>query len=201
MSTFVAGEPVLFLTNKARERGWTDEVRRAVAGPLFHPRLAFTVSTLLRRGNPFDIDNTAKLVLETVSPAPASVWVTLMPGAPAGVAIDDVLPPRPEISALDVYVVAPPPRSFRGTQLPELTSAIVLEPATAPIGLELTFDSSEARIGQFAFDGPIKPLIDALGPLFGRYAYGPADHRVRELRITKGAHPDRSGVRVRAWLL
>lgn len=78
---------------------------------------------------------------------------------------------------------------------------MTLEPATAPIGLELTFDDDHVKIGRFNFEGPVKPLIDAFAPLFGQGRNGPADHRVRELRITKGARPPGTGVLVRAWMM
>lgn len=202
MDAFVAGEPVLFLTNPARESTWSAQVRAAIATSLEHPRLGFIVASLTRGHQPFDIDNLAKLVLDAVAPDPASVWVTVEVGDRPGVRIGDEAPPSLDASLVDVRIGTPPRRSVRSPPvLVELATAVVIEPATAPIGLELTYDSAAVRIGRFDFEGPVKPLIDALAPLFGRYANGPADHRVRELRITKGVRPGEEGVRVRAWRL
>lgn len=199
--TFIGGEPVLFLANPRREREWIGQIRAADIGPIRRPRLAFTVSSHRRRSQPFDIDNLAKLVLDCVAPDPQSVWVTVAVGDPVGVLIEEVNPPQVERPVAEIYIEAPPLRSKRGTQLPELATVTKLEPATASVGLELAFDDEHVRIGRFDFEGPVKPLIDALAPLLGRDRSGPADHRVHELRITKAAQPQRTGVLVRAWMM
>jgi len=150
----------------------------------------------------FDLDNLAKPVLDVVSPDPESVWVTVTVGDAEGVRINDEAPPPLDTSIFDIGIGDPPRRSVRAAPvLGELRTASVLEPVTQPLGLELFFDSASVRIGRFDFEGPIKPLIDALAPILGRGRQGPADHRVRELRIRRGAQPERHGVRVRAWLL
>lgn len=197
---FVSGEPVLFLTNKEREQSWRARVLAAVPVPITQPYLAFRVGSFVRGGQPFDIDNLAEIVLDVVAEDPLSVWVTVDVDAFPGVRIANASPPSVQAPVIDMHIAAPPRRSVKAASLPELQDAALLQPETATLGVELCFDSAATKIGQFDFGGPVKPFIDGLGPLFGSYANGPADHRVRELRITKGARPDGFGARLRVWM-
>lgn len=51
----------------------------------------------------------------------------------------------------------------------------------------------------FGFEGAIKPTIDALWPLLGGAAHAPADHRIRDLRVT--LDEGIAGVLVSLWPL
>jgi len=70
-----------------------------------------------------------------------------------------------------------------------------------PLGVSLVFKSDVARVGDFGFEGPIKAVLDGLGPLFGTYSNGPRDYRVRELRIERGGQPGQHGVSITIWRL
>lgn len=86
--------------------------------------------------------------------------------------------------------------SVRGTVIPELAECSELSESPW-LGLKLTF-GSQVEIAEFGFAGPIKPLIDAMGPVLGRDRRGgPADHRLHDLRI-RGDGGDGS-VRARFW--
>lgn len=67
-----------------------------------------------------------------------------------------------------------------------------------PLGCHLAFGDRHTPIGDFGFEGPIKPLIDALWPLLGGVSGRPADHRIRDLRVVSGA--GMVGVEVTLWL-
>ncbi len=68
------------------------------------------------------------------------------------------------------------------------------------IGLSLDFDRSDIPIRKGWF-GPTEAVIDDLAPWLGRYTSRQliADHRMRDLRITRGASPDSMGVRIAIW--
>jgi hypothetical protein len=198
---FVSGEPVIFLGgNRERETAWVTAIRSAMGAPLTHPRLRFVVGSLTRGGNPFDIDNLAKLVLDNVAPQASSVWIDVSEGKPPGVRISYQTPPIPPAGALTVPIAAPLSRSVKPhVEVPELRGLPVYGEPNSAVGLSLAFDSDAAAIGGFGFTGPIKPLIDSLEPLLGRYRSGPRDHRIRELRITRSARPMEFGVTVSLW--
>jgi hypothetical protein len=120
---------------------------------------------------------------------------------------------HPGILIQDVPPEAPPSetiRSFYATSHSESSETGRLgftEIADDPVhseheglGLALDFDRSDIPIKD-GFYGPTEAVIDDLGPWFGTYRSGTlhADHRVRDLRITRGANPDRAGVRVALW--
>jgi hypothetical protein len=117
----------------------------------------------------------------------------------AGVQLVHELPPEPapEIVQLELDVARPPDVSVRGTVIPELEGCPEL--VAAPwLGLDLCF-GPQVEIAEFGFYGPIKPLIDAMGPIFGRdHRGGPADHRLHDLRILYVRRTD-GGVGVRFW--
>lgn len=197
---FVCGRPSLFLT--PRERAWREVVRASGVTGLVNPRLAFTVASNRRGGQNFDIDNLAKPVLEIVATDPASIWVTVSVGTAEGVLIDDAGPPIASSVEFEVDVPSPRRRSVRPLiPLVETHGMPVIEPIDATVGLELSFDAASEPIGDFGFEGPIKPLIDALGDVLGTYSAGPRDYRVRELRVRKGQRPGGSCVRLSIWRL
>ena len=196
---FVAGEPALFLTSG--ERLWKKAVAAAALPPLAHPALHFTVATFRRRGQPFDLDNLAKPVIECLGGRPTTVWVTIQEGTRSGVEIADELPPPAPGDAMAVVVGSPRSRSvFPTVPMAEFASLDRFGQPQEPLGLQIMFDSETARISDFGFSGPIKPFIDGMETVLGPSSHGPADHRIRELRITKGNNPGGFGATVRIWL-
>jgi hypothetical protein len=71
------------------------------------------------------------------------------------------------------------------------------------LGLSLAFDAPDVDVGNMSYDGPTKSLIDDLAPLFGTHVVRGKlegnDHRVKELRITRGVRPGASGVTATLW--
>jgi hypothetical protein len=196
---FVAGEPALFLTR--RERLWKAAVIAAGVNQLSQPALHFVVGSFLRMGQPFDVDNLAKPVLECLGGRPTSVWVTVKEGTGVGVHVTSIPPPPAPLGALEFYVKTPRSRSARPVvQMGELADLPVLGTADQSIGLELAFDADEA-IADFGFNGPVKPLIDGMENILGPGPHGPADHRIKDLRIRKGRDPAHAGVTIRVWLI
>jgi len=200
VTTFIEGEPALFLTPK--EKDWRSKVR--VGGFRASPNLAmrFDVRSFRRGGNPFDIDNLAKPVLDELQLQPETIWVLVQVSASPGLTLSrDAPPPAPD-SAVQVSVQEPRGRSVKPiVPMPEIVGLSLIGNGSEPVGLALYFDSAEVPIWDFGFEGPIKPFIDGLGPLLGPAPQGPADHRIRELRITRGSRPGQRGARIRMWLL
>jgi hypothetical protein len=142
----------------------------------------------------------ASPVLSVVAGAVESVWVTVSEGETEGVAISDTPAPAPPPDAFEVLIAEPPTRSVRrDDSLPELTDVVAIG-VDEPVGLHLTINRPTAAIGDFKFEGPVKPLIDALAPLLGGVQGRPHDHRVRDLRVVRGSGSDGSAT-VAVWLL
>ncbi|HAF11302.1 MAG TPA: hypothetical protein DCK98_14635 [Chloroflexi bacterium] len=121
------------------------------------------VASLTRGGNPFDIDNLAKLVLDNVAPQASSAWIEVSQGKSPGVGISDETPPTPPTEALMVRIAAPLTRSLKPhVEVPELRGQPVYGEPNSALALSLAFDSDSAAIGDFGFTGPIKPLIDSM---------------------------------------
>jgi hypothetical protein len=183
--------------------------------PASPPAIAmhFRVPGYTRRGHYFDMESLGYVVLaawrhDLAAPRlvkvadyyrPRSVWLTMTMTDSPGVEIAHEAPPQPagEAVAVDLVIRKPPTLSARGTVIPELTRYAELS-ASPWLGLDLTF-GQEVDIGEFGFSGPIKPLIDAMGPVLGRDRRGgPADHRLHDLRIRREDRDDGS-VRARVW--
>jgi hypothetical protein len=164
--------------------------------------LDFVVSSLKRGYNDFDLDNLAKPVLDAIGAQAESVWVLVEVGNEPGLWVRDVAPPEPAPSTVTFYLARPPTASLRGVAaLPELEQATPMGLPDQAVGASLRFDSAEAQIANFDFSGPVKKVIDSLWPVLGGTAKSPADHRIRDLRITRGAAPGKIGVTISAWLL
>lgn len=191
---FVEGEPVLFMGRG--ERKWREKVRSAVALVPSSIRLQFTVASLLRWGNRFDIDNMCKPVLDALGAEFDTIWATTVVGDRPGVTIAGERPPAPYLAAQ--AMIADPPRMSvrRDDVLAELVDATPIRD-DGPLGCHLRFGDPDAPIGDFGFEGPIKPLIDALWPLLGGEAHKPADHRIHDLRVERGVAVQ--GVEVTVW--
>lgn len=180
------------------EREWQDAVRSAVPHPPTTIRLQFTVASLLRLGNRFDIDNMSKPVLDALGGEFESVWATVDVGNNPGVLVSAEPPPRSDMGRW-VSISDPPNRSIRRYDvLPELAD---VEPvgANSSLGCHLLFGDPDTPIGDFGFEGPIKPLIDVLWPLLGGEANNPADHRIHDLRVDRSTGVE--GVDVTIWEL
>lgn len=196
-SAFIAGEPALLLSRG--EAAWRDAVRGCGVIGLAEVRLRFVVRSWRRGGNRFDLDNLVDPVLAVVAAAPAlrrSAWATVEIGDEPGVKISATAPPPAPANATTVHLTAAPHRSVRTTErLAELTEH-------APIGVdeacgcELTLGKDTPGL-VFGFEGPIKPTIDALWPLLGGAPHAPADHRIRDLRVTVDERL--TGVLVALW--
>lgn len=116
---------------------------------------------------------------------PDAIWLTMrVTDGEVGVRLMHESPPEPplELLRLEVEIERPPGVSVKGTVIPELQDCAELDEAPW-LGLELCF-GQHVDIAEFCFQGPIKPLIDAMGPVLGLDRRGgPADHRLHDLRI------------------
>lgn len=189
------------------------EVLAAVPVPPPSLALHFHVESYTRRGQYFDMESLGYVVLAAwrhdfsysrpIKLAdlyrPKSVWLTMTTKVDDGQGVEIVYeaPPQPETTALDVVIADPPALSVLGTVLPELVDGEELS-ASPWLGLDLTF-GAQVDSAEFGFAGPIKPLIDAMGPVLGRDKRGgPADHRLHDLRIRSDGSADGS-VQARFW--
>ncbi|GHO56073.1 hypothetical protein [Ktedonobacter robiniae] len=197
---FLEDEPPTFLSSGEKE--WKENVRAICSQSLQHPCLRFVVSSWVRRYNYFDLDNIAGPVLNVVGMESSTVWVSMELGETPGVAISNHPPPIPSnLCQEPLYIRNPPIKSISSAALlPELEGQNIIGDEE-PLGLILIFDSDETRIGDFSFEGPIKPLIDSFGPLLGTYHQSAKDYRIHEIRILKGHRIGERGVRVGFWFL
>lgn len=197
---FVEGEPALLLSRN--EKAWRDLVVACGMSGLEEVRLRFIVTSWRRGGNPFDLDNVVDPVLAAVC-APAeqrrSVWATVELGDDPGVEISEQAPPPAPAGAARVELRDPPRRSVRTARepLPEFVNVAAID-GDAPCGCALVLGGDTPGV-VFGFEGPVKPTIDALWPILGGAAHSPADHRIRDLRVT--VEPHRAGVIASVWLL
>ena len=191
------------------------EVLAAVPVPPPSMAMHFRVDGYTRRGQDFDMESLGYVVLgawrhdlSRSGPVklvdayqPESIWLTMRLASDEriGMQLADEMPPetRREDIVVEITIAQPPGESIRGTVLPELVGSAPLLDSDW-LGLSLTFGAA-VDIGEFGFYGPIKPLIDAMGPLLGRDRRGgPADHRLHDLRITRDSRSD-SSVQARFW--
>lgn len=196
---FVAGEPALLLSRG--EAAWREAVRGCGLSNLRSPRFHFIVTSWRRGGNQFDLDNLVDPVLAAVGARPpdrVSVWATVEVGIHPGVVITDAPPPPPPASSVTLHLATAPSRSVRTSEcLAELLDQAPVG-TEEPCGCSLILGPDTTGV-VFGFDGPIKPTIDALWPLLGGAAHAPADHRIRDLRVSRD--PLRAGVQVALWPL
>lgn len=190
------------------------EIRAALPDPPPTIAMHFLVDSYTRRGHYFDMESLGYVVLAAwrhdltrSSPVklsdpfrPASIWLTMgVSEEDMGLCVSEESPPKPEpgVVQFEAEVERPPTMSLKGTVLRELEAGSELDESLW-LGLELTFGQG-VDIGEFGFSGPIKPLIDATGPVLGRDRVGgPADHRLHDLRIRKD-HRINGSVLVRFW--
>ena len=200
-TVFVPGKPLTDIW-AAPGLQWQSTLRSLIGSPLRRPYLRFVRNDK----NHFDVDNLAYPVLAVAGCAACeSVWVSVERGGPEGVWIDEQPPPPPPAHGMSVRIENPNTSSLPGREPPpEIAKASVVAPGML-LGLSVEFDSDEAQVGELSFEGPTKSLIDDLGPLLGFRPYmGKSvsdDERVKELRITRGHFPGRTGVRIVIWPL
>lgn len=196
---FVSGEPAVYWGSG--EASWKDKVKQVATDSYLHPRLQFLVGSYLKGGHRFDLDNLAKPVLDLVTAEAETVWVAMTKSQTPGVFIQEEEPGRLTLIDRAYYLEAPPKKSVKlVVSLPELAGAILLGFAE-PVSIQLIFDDPQTRIWDFSMEGPIKCVIDALWPVLGGAPNQGHDHRMRELRIFRGADPGKNGVRVALKIL
>jgi hypothetical protein len=159
----------------------------AVAAKVFGGLTCVRRLVVRRGGNRFELDNLVDLVLTAVGARPSdhtSLWATVDAGGEPGVEIAEQRPLSPPGSAVAVKLESAPQRSVRTTErLAELVEHAPLV-GDEPCGCFLTLGRDTAGV-VFGFEGPIKPTIDALWPHLGGAAHSPADHRIRDLRVSR----------------
>lgn len=195
----VEGEPALFFSKGEKE--WRRAVAAVQATAMTAVALEFTVSSHKRRGHSFDIDNLCKPVLDELAWDPTSIWARVGVGPAPGLRIFESPPPPAPPVAIRVLVNTPPSRSLRTTGIPELAALAQVGLPDGSVGVELSFHAPDIRISDFGFEGPIKPLIDGMFIPLGGQSHRPADHRIKDLRIRRGAEPQGTGVTVAIWPL
>lgn len=162
--------------------------------------LQFIVSSWLRGGNTFDLDNLIHPVIAAMgSPeqAQTSVWATIEVGDVPGVDIGERVPPPSPPGSVRFHLADPPRRSVRSNEiLAELGDAQILG-EDEPVGCSLVLGADVSGI-VFGFEGVIKPTIDSLWPVLGGAAHSPSDHRIRDLRVR--TDPSIRGLDVALWL-
>lgn len=156
----------------------------------------------------YDLDNLVYPVVAVSGCAHcASIWARVEVGTEEGVLIRDQAPPDPPANteAFSRYIERPSNSSVRDRPpIPELVGVATFG-GDELLGMALQFDSAGVALGELGYEGPVKSLIDDMTPLFGlRLISGrllAKDDRVKELRITRGHNPGRSGVTVMLWYL
>lgn len=198
-SVFVGGEPVLSASRGQAE--WQEAVRNLCPNKPHSPYLTFVVSSLRRRGHPFDLDNLVHPVLMVWDDPIDQVSARLHVGENPGLLIEDrPLDPTPEDCLHQIYLPVHSMESIRGRpEIPEIAEHSLAD-VHEGVGIRLDFDRSDIPIRK-AWYGPIEAVIDDLVPWLGVYTSREliADHRMRDLRITRGNAPSQNGVHISFW--
>lgn len=198
---FVKGEPVL--SGGRGQEAWQAEIRLRATGETTHPKLTFVVSDLKRHGQLFDLDNLVHPVLMVFDDPIDSMSARLFVGSPPGLLIESGPPDPPaEEPQRSLYVPTHSRTSVRGRPgIPEIANDPVFDEHEG-LGLSLTFDSDDIPIRKGWF-GPTEAVIDDLSSWFGNYSQRDliADHRIRDLRITRGRNPTANGVEIAVWYI
>ncbi len=197
----VRGKP---RTEVSKDHPWHDALTTRVPRGLRNPHLTFT----RKDRSQYDLDNLVFPVVDISGRSYCeSIWATVEHGADEGVLIRECVPPPPPTGAqtFSVHIAHPSTECVPNRPpAPELEGVATFG-SDEPLGLALEFDGSDVAVGEMSWVGPTKSLIDDLAPLLGqRWVRGrleAEDRRVRELRITRGHAPRRSGVTVTLWCL
>lgn len=130
-----------------------------------------------------------------------TVSARLLVGERPGLVIEDPLPVQPPTDSLrTVYLETHPDVSDRNrVGIPEIADDPVFDDHEG-LGLSLTFDRSDIPTRQGWF-GPTEAVVDDLVSWFGTYTKREliADHRLRDLRMTRGVDPSKTGVGISLW--
>ncbi len=196
---FVEGEPVL--SGGRGQAEWQEAIRVRLTDAPINPSLTFVVSSLRRRGHPFDLDNLVHPVLMVLDEPVDTVSARLYVGQRPGLLIEEASPgPPPSDCLRTIYLDSHSETSDRNRAgIPEIASDPVYGKHEG-LGLSLEFDRSDIPIREGWF-GPTEAVVDDLTPWLGTYTKRQliADHRIRELRIVRGVNPLQSGVRISLW--
>jgi hypothetical protein len=199
---FVAGKPLTDIW-AAPGLAWRDRLTEHLTGPLRHPHLIFVRKDRAH----YDLDNLVyPVVAVTGCSACASIWATVETGSEEGVLVRQAIPPSAPAGegVRRVYLANPSHGSVANRPVPQELVGVTPVGDNEPLGLALAFDNPDVEVGEMSYDGPTKSLVDDLAPVFGwRVVRGRPegkDDRVRELRITRGHAPGKSGVTVSVWL-
>lgn len=200
-AVFVPGKPLTDVW-AAPGLAWRAVLEKHLAGPMAHPRLRFVRHDRAR----VDLDNLTYPVLAVLGIAACdTIWASIVSEAEEGVYVTEAPPPPPPPSAFSVHIDRPSSGSVAGR--PALPAVLESSPIGLdnPLGLALEFDAQDVVIGTLSYEGPTKSLIDDLAPLFGSSLVNGKlqgkDHRIKELRITRGHHAGAGGVTVSVWEL
>lgn len=198
-SVFVDGEPVL--SGGRGQEEWQRKIRSRAPRNVTYPKLTFVVSGLRRHGQPFDLDNLVHPVLIVFDDPIDYVSARLHVGDRPGILIEDAIFDAPRDKFLQsLYVAAHSDVSKRDRLgIPEIINDPVYGEHEG-IGLSLAFDRSDIPIRKGWF-GPTEAVIDDLVPWCGRYTSRElvADHRIRDLRLSRGRKPEATGVHIAIW--
>ena len=176
-----------------------ETVGKAERGPIQHPHFIFT-----RRDRAwYDLDNLVYPVTSALDIADChSIWAQVRVGEPEGVLILEEDPPPAALGAPAGIYLTKPSSGSRANRppVPELAGVAAIG-RDDPLCLAVEFDAGDVPLAALSYDGPLKCLIDDLTPLFGTGMIAgrllAKDHRVKELRITRGHNLGGAGVRVR----
>jgi hypothetical protein len=198
-SFFIEGEPVL--SGGAGQEEWQSEIRRRAPRRVAHPKLTFVVSGLKRRGQYFDLDNLVHPVLMVFDDPIDEVSARLYVGDRPGLLVENAISDPPRDGYLrSMYVVPHSDGSVRDRPgITEILDDPVYDEHEG-IGVSLVFDRRDVPIRRGWF-GPTEAVIDDLAPWLGRYTKRQliADHRIRDLRLSRGRNPGGEGVHIAIW--
>jgi hypothetical protein len=196
---FVPGEPVL--SGGRGQDEWQRKIRDCAPSTVTYPKLTFVVSSLKRYGQLFDLDNLVHPVLMVFHDPIDNMTARLYVDDQPGLLIEDAISDPPTENVLRyVYVQSHSKGSVRNRPgISEIADDAVFDEHEG-VGLSLAFDSDDIPIRKGWF-GPTEAVVDDLVPWLGRYtARGLiADHRIRDLRISRGNNPDGMGVSIAIW--
>lgn len=180
---------------------WQQAIRQSIDPRIVSPTLTFVVSSIRRRGHPFDLDNLVHPVLMVFDEPIDRVSARLYVGFPTGLLVEDRALDQPPVRcARSIYLQAHSRVSVRGRLgIPEIADDEMLIDHEG-LGIHLAFDSFDIPIRRGWF-GPTEAVVDDLVPWFGVYTsrHLIADHRIRDLRIERGLNPTKEGVAISVW--
>jgi hypothetical protein len=186
---FIAGEPAPFMDDA--ESDWAWQVSRVIKTPLICPHLDFVVTSFVRYGRRFALDDLAKPVIDTVTRHPRSMWVRVEHGDSPGVRVSEVAPPFPPHIHHMIELPVLAERANVSVINRDLASVAKVA-GSSPVGVHLTVGPVDLR--ELGFGGPVRILFDALAQPLG------GDDRIIDLRVVRGSSEQR-GTEIRMWMI